>query len=666
MFAYAAPVRIASSGDLWHKVPTMARPRFVCLILALVTLLLYLPVWQYGFLVYDDDLYVTENWRVQAGLSWAGVKWAFSGLHASNWHPLTWVSHMLDCELFGMNPGPHHGINVLLHCANAVLLFLLLWQLTQALWPAAFVAALFAWHPLHIESVAWIAERKDVLCALFGLLSLRAYARYAQSKAQAHYALALLWFALGLMAKPMLVTLPFVFLLLDVWPLARLNLRNIRIPEWRRLALEKWPFFLLTAASCVVTFVAQREEAMMDLEHRPFGARVANAVVAYSSYLMKTVWPADLAIIYPLPEQLAWWKVALSGAVLLTLSVLAWRGRTARPSLLIGWLWFLGMLVPVIGLVQVGRQAMADRYTYLPLIGVFIAIAYGARDLRSPFPAWRPVLATVVLAGCVVGTYVQLMRWRDNQTLFAHTVAVTAENPVARVNLGVALEEAGRTNDALVQYREALRIDPNRPAVHNNIANVLSGLGKPEEALAHYGEALRLKPNAPLAHLNLGTTLVELGRHDEGMRHYAKAARLAPDDPRAPYLLGKGLLKRGQTAEAIAQLREALRRHPSDVRALVLLAKVLASDANADVRDGREAVAAAERATDLTGGEQPHVLDVLAMAYAEAGRFEEAQRAAQRAVELLAQGGWQAEATAIRQRLELYRSRQPYREAKAL
>jgi protein O-mannosyl-transferase len=644
----------------------MARPRLICLVLALLTLILYLPVRNYGYIAYDDDLYVTENRVVQAGLTWAGAKWAFTGFHASNWHPVTWLSHMLDCQLFGMNPGAHHLMNVLLHCANTVLLFLLLFQMTAAVWPATFVAALFAWHPLHVESVAWIAERKDVLSTFFALLSLHAYVGYGQERDRApkgKLALALVCFALGLMSKPMLVTLPCVFLLLDYWPLKRAPLRFGAIV---RLALEKWPFFVLTAASCVVTFIAQREEAMVDLEHRPLGARAANAIVAYATYLAKTVWPRDLAVIYPLADHLPLATVAVSAAVIIAISAFAWRTRGSRPYLLTGWLWFVGTLVPVIGLVQVGRQAMADRYTYLPLIGIFIAIVYGGRDLAQRFrlsALQSGIVSAVILVACAAGTLQQLNYWRDSKVLFARTVAVTKENDIARVNLGVALEEDGRKEEALAQYREALRINPKRGQVNNNIANLLAASGRHDEALMHYQEALRAKPNAPLPHLNVGTLLIDMGRDDEGMRHYAEAARLLPDDPRPWYLMAKALLKQNDSARAAVHFRESLRRGPGEFRTLTALARLLASDANANVRNGQEAVTLAERANALTRGEQPFVLDTLAMAYAEAGRFDEAQRTIERAIQISAQAGMEEDAQTMRQRLELYRSQMPYRES---
>ena len=647
----------------------MARPRLICLLLALLTLLLYLPVRQHEFIVYDDDLYVTENRMVQRGLTWDGVQWAFSTLHASNWHPLTWLSHMLDWELFGANPGAHHLINVLFHAANAVLLFLLISRLTAALWPAAIVAALFAWHPLHVESVAWISERKDVLCAFFGLLALHAYVRYARDKSRSAYIGSLLLFAMGLMAKPMLVTLPFVFLLLDYWPLDRL-----RKPA--PAVLDKLPFLFLTALSCIITIIAQREKAMIDLERQPLSARIANAVVAYAMYLVDTVWPSKLAIVYPLEAQLPVVRVVASAALLGVLSFIAWRWRSNRPWLITGWLWYIGMLVPVIGLVQVGVQARADRYTYLPLIGIFIAVVFLAREVVSrlrPGPKVAGALAAVGLLGFAAATLRQLSYWQNSEALFARTLAVTKENVVAHLNLGVALEEAGKKAEALAQYREALRIQPQSAQGHNNIANVLAALGKTEEALHHYQQSLRFSTKAPLAHLNLGLTLVGLGRFEEALQHYSEAARLSPDDPRPRYFMGKLHLKRKQSAQALADFRDALRVAPDDIRVLAWTARVLASDMDPNLRDGRQAIALADHANKLTGGSDPFVLDTLAMAYAEAGRFTEAAQVLEQAIRLtvdLGASGNKSETqdklplyqSEMQERLRLYQSKQPYRE----
>lgn len=651
----------------------MVRPRTICLLLALITVLAYSPVRRAGFVVFDDPDYVANS-HVEAGLTWAGVEWAFTTWHASNWHPLTWLSHMLDASLFGPNPGAQHFVNALFHTANAVLLFLLLFRTTNKLWPAAFVAALFAWHPLHVESVAWISERKDVLSTFFGLLALLAYVRYVEkSEVQNEKPKAwLLWttllFALGLMAKPMLVTLPFVMLLLDIWPLGRLDIFAARALNSSRrllsLLLEKAPLFLLAIASCIVTYLAQRGEAVMSFEQRPLGLRLANATVAYVEYLAKTVCPAHLAVIYPLPNQIPAWQVIGAAAVLVAITILAWSARRAAPYLLIGWLWFLGTLVPVIGLVQVGGQALADRYTYVPLIGVFIAITYGAADLIARYQIKTAVvstLAAVVLVGCIAVTERQLTFWQDSDALFRHALDVTTHNAIAHINLGVALEQEDRREDALFQYRKALEIDPGRFQAHNDIANLLTSMGDRDEAAREYQEALRLYPNAALAHVNYGTLLSEMGRFDDAMSEYTTAAKLAPDDYRPQYLMGKTCLRHGQSAEAVKHFRAALQLAPNDFETLTWLARVLAADKNPAVRNAADAVSLADRANDLTGGEQPFVLDTLAMAYAEAGRFQDAQQAAQKAIEL-AENGAKDMLPALRNRLRLYQSNTPYRE----
>src|SRR5579862_3504181 len=460
----------------------MARPRTICLLLALITVLVYWPVRHADFLVFDDPDYVTYNSHVQAGLTWAGVKWAFTSWYASNWHPLTWLSHMLDSSLFGPNASASHIINVLFHTANVLLLFLLLYRATNKLWPAAFVAALFAWHPLHVESVAWVSERKDVLSTFFGLLSLLAYVGYAQkfkvqsSKFNVDYVLAIVFFALGLMAKPMLVTLPFVMLLLDFWPLERIRsfatVTDRARAQYASLLFEKIPFFALTIASSIITYLAQRGEAVMSFEQRPLGLRLANAAVAYVEYLAKTFWPAHLAVIYPLPHEIPSWQVVATALLLTGVTVFAWCMRRNAPYLLVGWLWFLGTLVPVIGIVQVGGQALADRYAYVPLIGIFLAITWGAADLIARFrvqTALTAAIAAVVLMGSAAATERQLTFWDNSEKLFRHALDITTGNAIAHVNLGVALEQDHR-EDALVEYRKALDLAPGLFQVHNNLA----------------------------------------------------------------------------------------------------------------------------------------------------------------------------------------------------
>ncbi len=700
----------------------MFRPRFVGLLLALITLLAYLPVARDGFVVYDDNDYVTDNHVVQNGLTVTGIKWAFTTGHASNWHPLTWLSHMMDCELFGLNAGAHHSVNMLFHTANTVLLFLLLLRLTGALGPAAFVAALFAWHPLHVESVAWISERKDVLSTCFALLSLLSYARFVKratgeaggkpktenrkpkesrmpnaetpgqrrsnsdfglrvsfgirhsafgfptGPASLFYWLALIFFALGLMSKPMLVTLPFVMLLLDYWPLNRGTRDQWQVSKVLRLALEKWPFFLFAAISCVVTFLTQRHgEAMITLQQFPLPLRIENALISYLLYLSKTVWPRHLAVLYPLAIHWSWMRTMamLAAALLGVVSWLAWQTHRQYPCLLVGWLWFLGTLVPVIGLVQVGIAAMADRYTYFPLVGIFIAIAFGVRDLARRFRLPKmavAIAAALALAACLMLAANQLRYWHDSESLFAHTLAVTRDNVNARISYGVALEQKGRLAEALAQYREAVRISPNHAMAHLDIGNLLEKTGQSEEALPELLKAVQFNPKALAAHNALGSVLVELGRFDEALDQFQETGRLDPAYPWVPFEIGKLRLKQGRDAEAIDEFRAALRIAPDNFQILAFTAQVLAAGENPEVRDGKTALTLAIKANTLSGGAQPLVLDVLGMACAETGDFANAQEVAQRAIDL-ATAAKMKKLELLQQRLELYKNHQLWRES---
>jgi protein O-mannosyl-transferase len=639
----------------------MSRPRLIALLLAFGTLLVYMPAANHGFSIYDDSDYVTENRVVQNGLTWAGIKWAFTTWHASNWHPLTWISHMLDCQLAGLNPSVPHCVNILFHAANSVLLFALLLRLTNLIWPAAFVAALFAWHPLHVESVAWISERKDVLSTFFALLTLLSYTKYAKENSRRSFWLALIFSSLGLLSKPMLVTLPFVLMLLDYWPLKRFNASTIQ-----PLIVEKIPFFALTIASCTLTFLAQHTGgAVVSMEKVPLHYRLENAPLAYALYLWKMIWPVKLAIVYPLGKISAS-AVAVSAAILILISAAAWLARKRSPYLLFGWLWFLGTLVPVIGLVQVGSAAMADRYTYFSLIGIFVAIAFGVRDLANRFQFPKIILiaaAGLILAACLILTHEQLNYWRNDETLFRHAIAVTKDNGVAHLNLGFALEKENRNADAMNEYRADLKLEPDRAEAHNNLANLLDDAGKTGDAAAEFQEALRANPKFTAAHNNFGTLLVELGRYDEAMKHYDESARLEPDDWHAPFLAGKALLKQGRDAEAIPYFRRAVSLDPDNLQMLTFLAQVLASDENPKVRDGKTAFVLASKANALTGGVQPVMLDALAMAYAETGNFADAQNAAQDALKLATTYNATNNIAGIRQRLQLYENRQPFRQS---
>ena len=647
----------------------MSKPRLVCLALVVITLATFFGVRRFDFTNYDDPEYVTANPQVTRGLSWDGIQWAFTTFHFSNWHPATWLSHMADCELFGLDAGAHHVVSLILHLLNTALVFLLLWRLTGEVWPAAFVAALFGWHPQHVESVAWIAERKDLLSAFFGLLAMHAYAGWTQDHRCAQFALMTAMFVLGLMAKPMLVTLPFVLLLFDFWPLGRIKgagtPATAQARPFSRLLAEKSLLFAATLAACVVTLAAQRGEALRSVQEITLGSRFANALVSYATYLMKAFWPTDLAVFYPLRQQVPMVEGLFALLALGGISVAVWKLRAGRPYLLVGWFWFLGMLVPVIGLVQVGGQARADRYTYLPLIGIFIMLAWGGRDVVRAFRIPVKVAAVVVavpLIALAFLTRLQVEYWRNSESLFRHALEVMPENAVAHSNLGSFFEQAGRREEAEAHYREALRIDPGSAQAHNNLANVLDATGRFAEAVPHYEEAIRLRPRESIPRNHFGMALAGQGRFEEALSNYATAMALAPHDAQPHYLSGVALLKQGQTARAIESFRAALRLDPNHAKALDRLARVLACATDPRVRNGAEAIRLATRAAELTGWQQPAVLETLAAAHAEAGQFEDAVKVLQAAIDLLNQNGATAEALNLEPRLQSFQSHQPCRE----
>jgi tetratricopeptide (TPR) repeat protein len=637
----------------------------LCLLLAAVTLAVYWPVGRYEFVDYDDGVYVVENPRVRAGLTPTGIVWAFARLTGDGtyWHPVTWLSHMLDCQLYGPRPGPHHLVNLGFHIANALLLFLVLGRLTRAVWRSAAVAALFALHPWQVETVAWVAERKNVLSTFFFLLTLWAYGRYARKsegrrpKAEVQggpsvtsdqwpvisgeargvsatdhrilktdyqpgdtrhlalfYLLSLCCFALGLMSKPMLVTLPFVLLLLDYWPLRRLGGRadarsgvtpytstsrfTFHVSRFTvRVVLEKLPFLAMSGVMVWVTMAGHHRFSLdATWPSAPLAARLANGLVSYVRYIAGTFWPGKLAVLYPFPVH---WPVALvagAGLLLAGLSVWAVWELRRRPYLAVGWFWFLGTLVPVIGVVQDGAQAMADRYMYVPLIGLLLALCWGAADILDWLrrPAWAVGLATLVILGCIWGTRHQLQFWQNSLALFGRTVAVTRNNYIMEEDLGVALARTGALEEARARFDEALRINPEHPNAHFNRGLWLALEGKPAEAAVQYREAIRLRPN------------------------YAKA--------------------------------------------LNNLAWLMATDPDPHGTNDEEALRLARRAADLTEGNDPGTLDTLAAACAEAHRFEEAAAIAERAVALAETSGQSQLARQIQARLEGYRSEKPYHE----
>ena len=573
----------------------------ICLALAGLTFLAFWQVLSFDFVSYDDPLYVTQNPVVMAGLTWNGIAWAFSSNHATNWHPVTWLSHMLDVQLFGLDPGWHHLTSLLFHIANTLLLFLVLNRMTTTLWRSAFVAALFALHPLHVESVAWIAERKDVSSACFFLLTLWTYAGFARSRTRnsrfepGSYFLALLFFALGLMSKPMLVTTPFVLLLLDHWPLGRFETRGPTSKVVRNLLLEKIPFLALALISCVLTIWAQ-EKSIMPLEKFPLRSRVENAIVSYLHYIEDAIWPTDLAVFYPYPEARPTWIVFGGALALLGITAFTVLNARRKPHLATGWFWFLGTLVPVIGLVQVGQQSSADRYMYLPLIGLAIIFVWSVHDFTQSWPRRRTTLVVIsasVLGISMVATSQQLRFWRNSQLLFERAIAVTSRNGLAHYNLGIAFLEQGRMNDARAQFLEAEKFRPRDPEVHNNLANILVFDGKLEEAAIHYSAAIQYKPDNSVAHYNLGLLLAGLGRAAEAIPHYRAALESTPDFSVVHRDLGLALAETGEFQEALEDLNQFLKKTPADPDGHASLGKVLAEAG--DSERAREQLAIALR-----------------------------------------------------------------------
>jgi Tfp pilus assembly protein PilF len=551
------------------KVPWWRRPELIALALALATVAVYLPVFQNELVDYDDDYYISQNPNLRLGLSAESLKWAFTESYGANWYPLTWLSLMVDYELFGMSAAAFHGMNLALHAASALLLFYVFLRMTGSLGASGFVAAVFALHPTHVESVAWAAERKDVLSALFWMLTLWAYAGYADKPAPRRLALVALFLALGLMSKPMVVTLPFVLLLLDAWPLGRFGKTPVA-----RLVLEKAPLFALVAISSFITFLVQRAEgAVQPLQAISFSTRVANALVAYVAYLGIAFWPARLSPYYPHPgDGLPPWQAGAAFAALVAATVvtIGFARREERLRFLpVGWLWYLGTLVPVIGLVQVGQQAMADRYTYLPYIGLSVMVAFGvaemARRSSLPRPAFMAAGVGSLLALAIVAS-AQVRVWRDSVTLFEHALKVTEDNALAHINLGVAYLNRGRLDDADRELLEAIRIHPGAAEAHGALAGVRSDQGRYQEALDLYRAALRLDPGSSSTHREVGNLLLKLGDPLQALVHFREASALAPRDGDALADLAVALSREGRREEAMAKFEEASRLAVDEAR----------------------------------------------------------------------------------------------------
>ncbi len=722
--------------------------------LLLLTLVAYAPLVANQFVKYDDSAYLVDNPYVNQGLTWQGWKfaWRLEQNETGNWHPVTWLSHMLDCQLFGLRPAWHHGVNLLLHLANVALLLRLLARLTESLWPSFFVAALFALHPLDVESVAWAAERKNVLSTTFWLLSTAAYVRYCDQNQWKWYAASLAWFLAGLLTKPMLVTLPCTLLLWDFWPLARSGWLGFStgwsqvedfFEQWWLLVAEKIPFFLLSAVFSALTLWSQ-SEARTDWAVLPLGARLGTMVVGYVTYLKRAIWPLDLAVFYPL--DLAgppWWQVTAALLVLLAISVaVSWPLRN-RAYLLMGWCWYLGTLLPVSGILQAGRHATADRFTYVPLIGIYIMLAFGLWDLVERWEVRRWVCAAglgVIVSSLAALTAWQVTTWRDQLTLFQHALDVGAESAEAHFNVAIEIQDQSRglperdaaiDRQVLSHLEQAVRLAPNEVLPRMYLAQILLKFGQvraslaefdlavridPENVdswfgrgMAHYaqddfGQAIRdfqqvikLDPKHPEAHYNLAKSLFRLGRIGEGLRHlketmkhnpgdllsrndlaqialqlrrpdeavqvFREVVQLYPDMAEARFQLGLYLQLTQSPTAAVQEYRECLRLDAQHVAAANNLAWILATSPQDSLRSGAEAVQWAELACRLTDSKNPSYLDTLAAAQAEVGQFDQAVASAERSVALLIESGQVDQATKVQQRLNLYRQRQPLRDA---
>lgn len=688
----------------------------LAVVLALLTVLAYRPVFQAEFVNYDDQAYVTENKNVQAGLSGAGVKWAFTTSEMGSWHPLTWLSHMLDVQLFGVNSPAHHAVNLGFHVGNTVLLLLLLGRLTGAVWPSFFAAAVFALHPTHVESVAWVSERKDVLSTFFGLLCLLAYTRYVRWHSTLDprpsavlvtflspaYWLTFLFLALGLMSKPMLVTWPVLMLLLDVWPLRRLSLStfDFRLSTLNRLVVEKIPFFLLVGGIAAATILTQHDnQAVISLQELPLTDRLMNSLRSVGVYVGQFFWPQNLAPFYPLHLPVPPGRVivtligllGLTGAAVATLRKWPWFG--------VGWFWFLISLLPVSGLIQAGLQAHADRYLYVPSIGLGLVLVWGLTELVKRRPGSRDWVLGLGLAGLGLGgwlTFAQARLWQNTETLFTHALAVTKGNFIAHQSLGEELLKHDRLPEAREHFAAALALNQRMPMVRNNLAVMLLQEAKYSEAAAEFEQVLREAPHFQVAQFNYAKALEGLTRFADAAAQYRVYLKSQPQDTEAQLGLIRSLSRSGQRAEAVLAAEAAIKERPevSQLYTTLAMAKVargdvtgaistyetglvknpeaielhnnlawlLATRPNGTVTEGNRAVTLAERARDLTQGKVSFVLGTLAAAYAAANRFPEAIATAERAIELAIAANQTEVAARNRQLLELYRAHQPYRE----
>jgi len=651
----------------------------ICAVIVVLVWIVFGQTLGHDFVNYDDKTYVYGNSLVEDGLSWHGLARAFVDTQTNNWHPLTIISHMIDCQVYGLKPGGHHFTNVLLHSVAAVLLLLLLRDVTGHFWRAAFVAAIFAIHPLRVESVAWIAERKDVLSAVFFFLTLGAYARYARSRSLGRYLTMSILFACGLMSKPMLVTTPAVLLLLDYWPLARGQRAEVRGQRfkaeiWLKLVVEKLPLFALSAAASIVAFALQ-VQSPASVGQLPFFWRLQNALVTYVTYIWQMFWPANLAVFYPHPDNhLALWQVALAAAFLIATSWAFFSLRRTRPYLLVGWLWYLITLLPVIGIVEVGLQGHADRYTYFPQVGLYIALTWFVANISASLRHRKEILATagsavvIVLSVCA---WKQTTYWRNSETLWTHTLAVTTDNDVALTNFGTFLMEHGQLDEALSYFQSALAVRSRSEhshyhfslaLIHDSVGNVLARKGRLDEAIVHLRQAIELRPDYPDAHYNLGTALFQKGDLDGAIAQWRTTLSIHPYDAGTHTSLGNALVQKGFLAEAADHYEKALQSEPDSILPLNNLAWVMSTGPDDSLRNNEIAVELATKANQLSKESNPVFIRTLAAAYAQAGQFENAIETARRASEQAKTQGSNDLAVEIQQDVDLYQRRTPLRD----
>jgi len=647
----------------------------VCGVIVVLIWIAFGQTLSYDFVNYDDKTYVYGNPLVSGGLSLHSLLRAFVDTQTNNWHPLTLVSHMIDCQLYDLKAGGHHFTNVFLHTIAAVLLFFWLRNITGkghsgSDWSSAFVTALFAIHPLRVESVAWIAERKDVLSAVFFFLTLGAYARYARAPSFARYLTMSILFACGLMSKPMLVTTPVVLLLLDYWPLKRIADRR----SFWRMTFEKLPLFALSAASSIVAFALQ-VHSPTSVGQLPFGWRLQNALVSYVTYIWQMLWPANLAVFYPHPDdRLAFWQVALAAAFLIAITWLVFGLRRTRPYLLVGWLWYLIMLLPVIGIVEVGLQGHADRYTYLPHVGLYIALTWLTADVARSLGYRKEILASVggviviILSACA---WKQTTYWRNGETLWTRALSVTSDNDVALTNLGTLLMERGQLDDALSYFQKALAVrsgsehrhyNLSLALIHDSTGNVLARKGRLDDAIVHFRQAIHLRPDFPDAHYNLGIALFQKEDLDGAIAEWRTTLSIHPYDAGAHTSLGNALVQKGLLREAADHYEKALQSEPDSILPLNNLAWVMSAGPDDSLRNNEIGVQLATKANQLSKENNPVFIRTLAAAYAQAGQFEKAIETARRAAEQANAQGVHDLAIQIQEDVDLYQRRTPLRD----